>query len=70
MCVCVCDVRVCVCVCVCVSLRMAMRVEGCPYLWEVEGFSVPIPGDEGDNFYVVDSGEVEVSVILQHTKVT
>lgn len=29
-------------------------------------FCILLPGDEGDNFYVIDQGEVDVSILLQY----
>jgi len=34
-------------------------------LQETITFCILLPGDEGDNFYVIDQGEVDVSTVLQ-----
>lgn len=34
-------------------------------LQETITFCILCPGDEGDNFYVIDQGEVDVSMLLQ-----
>ena len=35
-------------------------------LQETITFCILLPGDEGDNFYVIDQGEVDVSTLLQY----
>lgn len=35
-------------------------------LQETIAFCILLPGDEGDNFYVIDQGEVDVSTLLQY----
>lgn len=35
-------------------------------LQETITFCILLPGDEGDNFYVIDQGEVDVSMLLQY----
>lgn len=35
-------------------------------LQETITFCILLPGDEGDNFYVIDQGEVDVSTLLRY----
>lgn len=35
-------------------------------LQETVTFCILLPGDEGDNFYVIDQGEVDVSMLLRY----
>lgn len=35
-------------------------------LQETITLCILLPGDEGDNFYVIDQGEVDVSMLLQY----
>lgn len=35
-------------------------------LQETITFFILLPGDEGDNFYVIDQGEVDVSTLVQY----